>query len=139
MSLKSVASVIDVIDVIKVDRERFDNHTTLWIYHKNDDGALAAFVVHLEEIQGTDIKFYDTDSRTKKTTDTTVHTYSKETVSKLVDLLSDGWITKQRLAKLMGKKESTVSAMLSYVRNSFKLEKVSSSHDARKKFYRIAS
>ena len=133
MSLKSV---VRVIDVIKVERERFDNHTTLWIYHNNDDGALAAFAVHLEEIQGTDIEFYDTDSRTPKTT---VHTYSKETVSKLVDLLSDGWITKQRLARLMGKKESTVSAMLSYVRNSFKIEKVSSAHDARKKFYRIAS
>jgi len=136
MSLKSV---VRVIDVIKVERERFDNHTTLWIYHNNDDGALAAFAVHLDEVRGTDIEFYDTDSRTKKTTDTTVHTYSKETVSKLVDLLSDGWITKKRLARLMGKKESTVSAMLSYVRNSFKLEKVSSAHDARKKFYRIAS
>jgi len=135
MSLKSVVSVENTV---KVERELFDNHTTLWIYHKNNDGALAAFAVHLEN-QETEIKFYDTDSRTKKTTDTTVHTYSKETVSKLVDLLSDGWITKQRLAKLMGKKESTVSAMLSYVRNSFKLEKVSSSHDARKKFYRIAS
>ena len=135
MSLKSVVSVENTV---RVEREQFDSHTTLWIFHKNNDGKLAAFAVHLEN-QETEIGFTVTDSRTKKTTDTTVHTYSKETVSKLVDLLSDGWITKQRLAKLMGKKESTVSAMLSYVRNSFKLEKVSLAHDARKKFYRIAS
>ena len=135
MSLKSV---ISVENTVRVEREQYDSHTTLWIFHNNDDGELAAFAVHLEN-QETEIEYTVTDSRTPKTTDTTVHTYSKETVSKLVDLLSDGWITKQRLARLMGKKESTVSAMLSYVRNSFKIEKVSSAHDARKKFYRIAS
>jgi hypothetical protein len=120
-------------NVYKIEREMNDRFTTYWIYHKNEDGRRELFGLFIDDDVDS-IEFVDTDLRTKKP-----HSYAKDTMTKMLELLADGWISKDELAKQMDKKTSTISTMLSYVRENHNLELRPSSLDGRRKYYRIAS
>ena len=131
--IMSMRQQISFENVYKIERNMSDRFTSYWIYHKNMDGVIEVFNLFIDN-NADSIEFVDIDRRTKKP-----HSYAKDTMTKMLELLADGWISKDELAKQMDKKASTISTMLSYIRESHNLELRPSSVDGRRKYYRIAS